>query len=253
MIGLLMWIALAAPPTDARFECLRASYPTVVRALDAGHVVLADGTRLPWDDGVPRTGDDWLARPDIEDTFTPRYPVGPGSTPPPKGADPGRARNQALMKALWGADAKAVGAQLVEVEWMPTKGGKTLRFHRAHGAADALRRVSAELEALPAKHHRYVIKTAGTFNWRRIKGTDRLSAHAYGIAIDIDVSNTNYWRWAIKREPALPWRNRIPLEIVEVFERHGFVWGGKWHHYDTMHFEYRPELLHPACVARPGG
>jgi hypothetical protein len=37
--------------------------------------------------------------------------------------------------------------------------------------------------------------------------------------------------------------NRIPLEIVAIFERHGFIWGGKWSHYDTMHFEYRPELL----------
>jgi hypothetical protein len=34
---------------------------------------------------------------------------------------------------------------------------------------------------------------------------------------------------------------------VAVFERHGFIWGGRWAHYDTMHFEYRPELLgyHP--------
>ena len=39
------------------------------------------------------------------------------------------------------------------------------------------------------------------------------------------------------------YRNRIPWEIVEVFEKHGFVWGGKWYHYDTMHFEYRPEII----------
>ena len=31
--------------------------------------------------------------------------------------------------------------------------------------------------------------------------------------------------------------------LVTVFENHGFIWGGKWRHYDTMHFEYRPELL----------
>jgi hypothetical protein len=41
----------------------------------------------------------------------------------------------------------------------------------------------------------------------------------------------------------VPYRNRIPHRIVEIFERHGFIWGGKWYHYDTMHFEYRPELL----------
>ena len=28
-----------------------------------------------------------------------------------------------------------------------------------------------------------------------------------------------------------------------LIERHGFIWGGNWYHYDTMHFEYRPELL----------
>jgi hypothetical protein len=40
----------------------------------------------------------------------------------------------------------------------------------------------------------------------------------------------------------------MPQEIVDIFERHGFIWGGKWYHYDTMHFEYRPELtgLKPA-------
>jgi hypothetical protein len=38
----------------------------------------------------------------------------------------------------------------------------------------------------------------------------------------------------------------MPREIVDAFERHGFIWGGRWYHYDTMHFEYRPELLAPA-------
>jgi hypothetical protein len=38
-------------------------------------------------------------------------------------------------------------------------------------------------------------------------------------------------------------RNRLPVEIVQIFEKHGFIWGGKWEHFDTMHFEYRPELL----------
>jgi hypothetical protein len=28
-----------------------------------------------------------------------------------------------------------------------------------------------------------------------------------------------------------------------VFEKHGFVCGGKWYHFDTMHFEYRPEII----------
>jgi hypothetical protein len=71
-----------------------------------------------------------------------------------------------------------------------------------------------------------------------------MSAHAYGIAIDLNVSYVDYWQW---NKPApdgsYPYKNRIPWEIVLIFEKYGFIWGGKWHHYDTVHFEYRPEML----------
>jgi hypothetical protein len=30
------------------------------------------------------------------------------------------------------------------------------------------------------------------------------------------------------------------------------VWGGKWWHFDTMHFEYRPELIAFAKAAVAG-
>ena len=42
---------------------------------------------------------------------------------------------------------------------------------------------------------------------------------------------------------AIPYKNRFPLGLAGLFERYGFIWGGRWYHYDTMHFEYRPELL----------
>ena len=58
------------------------------------------------------------------------------------------------------------------------------------------------------------------------------------------MSRSDYWRWS---GPAtgggVHYKNRIPMEIVRVFEKHGFIWGGRWSHYDTMHFEYRPELM----------
>ena len=53
-----------------------------------------------------------------------------------------------------------------------------------------------------------------------------------------DSDASDYWRWSKSG-----WHNRIQIEIARVFERHGFIWGGRWYHYDTMHFEYRPELL----------
>ena len=39
------------------------------------------------------------------------------------------------------------------------------------------------------------------------------------------------------------YENKMPHDIVKVFEKHGFIWGGRWYHYDTMHFEFRPEIL----------
>ena len=72
----------------------------------------------------------------------------------------------------------------------------------------------------------------------------RVGKHGHGIAIDIATTHADYWYWnradGVGRHVH---KNRIPWEIVEVFEKHGFVWGGKWYHYDTMHFEYRPEII----------
>jgi hypothetical protein len=30
---------------------------------------------------------------------------------------------------------------------------------------------------------------------------------------------------------------------VKIFLEENFIWGGHWDRYDTMHFEYRPELI----------
>jgi hypothetical protein len=31
--------------------------------------------------------------------------------------------------------------------------------------------------------------------------------------------------------------------VILAFESVGFIWGGKWPYYDTMHFEYHPEVF----------
>ena len=39
-------------------------------------------------------------------------------------------------------------------------------------------------------------------------------------------------------------KNKTILEYsIEIFEKNGFIWGGKWDLWDNMHFEYRPELI----------
>ncbi|MFZ2143920.1 MAG: M15 family metallopeptidase [Xanthobacteraceae bacterium] len=90
----------------------------------------------------------------------------------------------------------------------------------------------------------YLRPTQGTYNCRSIAESKRESPHSFGIAIDIAAAHSQYWLWS-KPGPdgRIPYKNEIPWEIVNVFEQHGFIWGGKWYHYDTMHFEYRPEII----------
>jgi hypothetical protein len=128
---------------------------------------------------------------------------------------------------------------LVPVDWF----GQRLQFNREAGAADALRAVAAALAGQPDLLP-YLQPSAGTFNWRLVAGTQRLSNHSFGIAIDLHVKHAHYWRWSkeFKAGKPLVYQNAIPQRIVQAFEAAGFIWGGKWYHYDTMHFEYRPEL-----------
>jgi len=129
------------------------------------------------------------------------------------------------------------------VPWVPKWGGGSVRFSSRAGAAEALAAVSKELEAGPPAWKKFLVPSGGSYNCRVIAGTNRVSAHGWGIAIDVATKQSDYWYWSDPTGRKVAYRNRIPGEIAAVFERHGFVWGAKWYHYDTMHFEYRPELL----------
>ncbi|MEK7661051.1 MAG: M15 family metallopeptidase, partial [Pseudomonadota bacterium] len=61
-------------------------------------------------------------------------------------------------------------------------------------------------------------------------------------AIDLNSSYGEYWRWQKDKSKGIRYNNRMPMEIVRIFENNGFIWGGRWYHYDTFHFEYRPEF-----------
>ncbi|MEZ4269707.1 MAG: M15 family metallopeptidase [Myxococcota bacterium] len=260
VLALLALILLGLPepapePAEipAGLRCLVAAYPETVCGASATELRLCDGTVLPWDDGrdLP-VGDEGLDDADLRDQMAQPYPVGrERGVPPARGADPGRARHGPLFTAMYGADRAAVRAKTRVVRWLPKTADVALRFATVNGAATALEAVSSELEGLPPEIRRHAEKPAGTFVWRNIRGTNRPSVHSFAIAIDLDVSGSDYWRWARPgADGLLRWRNRFPWEIVEVFERHGFIWGGKWYHFDTMHFEYRPELLQAGCVDR---
>ena len=230
---------------QADLSRLLAAYPAFLDRIDGDALVWKDGARMPIDDGKgAKDHEARLANADIKDMFAQPYLVGKPSSPPARNDDPGRARNAALFDRMYGDCSKGgVAKNLVEVIWLPKKWGKPLKVTSVNGVAEKLKAVSAELDALPAKYDVFLAPSEGTYNCRVIAGTTRTSAHGHGIAIDISTKQAHYWRWsAPKGGAAIPYKNSIPHEIVEIFERHGFIWGGKWYHYDTMHFEYRPEL-----------
>lgn len=230
------------------------AYPDVLERIDGNWLVWRDGTRMPLDDGRgAKSFADWIENPDVEDMLRLAYPVGAATAPPANESDPGRARNAPFFEKMYGDCRKgAVKPKLKTIVWLPRKAKQPLQVTTVNGVADRLEAVSRELDALPAEFDKYLKPAGGTYNCRPIAGTDRVSAHGYGFAIDIAVAQSDYWRWTTGgARGEVTFRNRIPDEIVRVFERHGFIWGGRWYHYDTMHFEYRPELL-PPPAPRPG-
>jgi hypothetical protein len=141
-----------------------------------------------------------------------------------------------------------VKPRLTRIPWLQNRGGGSVEVTTVNGVDRKLAAVARDLERLPAEMTKYLVPTAGTYNCRTIAGTKRLSVHAFGAAIDLSTRFGDYWQWAGKSAKPV-YRNRFPIEIVEIFERHGFIWGGTWYHYDTFHFEYRPELI---ALARRG-
>ncbi|MEO0672305.1 MAG: M15 family metallopeptidase [Pseudomonadota bacterium] len=234
-----------------RLELLVSTYPDTISGVDGNQLELKSGEAIVIDDGEEKTHAQRLANADIEDMLAQVYPLGfCDRDRPATNFDPGRIRNEALMKAIYGASASAVRRKLVTVDWF----GRRLRVTSAAGAADQLRKVARGLEKIDPAHAAVFKPTAGTFNWRRIARTRRLSVHAFAAAIDLNVKFADYWVWSGGRPGNVPrYRNRVPRAIVEVFERHGFIWGGKWYHFDTMHFEYRPALIAIARAAERRG
>lgn len=238
--------AKAAGDNERLAEILVASYPDFLEGHSGNDIIWKDGSKSPFDDGKPnKSFDQLLNAPSLKDMFLTIYPSAMPEAQPPKDFDPGRVRNQAFFLKMYGDCRKGeVTKSLVDIVWLPKKWGRKLQVTRINGVDKALQAVSDELDRLPKSFDRFLVPPAGTFNCRSIAGTGRMSAHGTATAIDIATAHAGYWRWAASgASPTAAWRNEVPAEIVRIFESHGFIWGGKWHHFDMMHFEYRPEII----------
>jgi hypothetical protein len=238
----------AAAGDSAVLEALVRAYPEQLAGYDAADLIWRDGTRMPLSDGQPQKSfDEMLRRGSILDQISLPYPAGVGAAALVPQGDSGRVRNRAFFDKMYGDCWRGeVAPRLVPVVWLPQSWGHTVRVTSVNGVAMRLAEVSAELEALPAPIKRYAYPTTGTYNCRTVADTGEPSMHSWGAAIDLNAVRAAYWLW-----PRAVAAETLPAQIIDIFERHGFIWGGKWLHYDTMHFEYRPELPNGAPLVVP--
>jgi hypothetical protein len=162
------------------------------------------------------------------------------------------ARDSDFLDALYRAETRAeTEARITAYSFL----GFRTRVHA--DIVGALERVEAEITSLVEGEPGVgsfleTLRLVGGFSWRVIAGTGTRSYHSYGVAVDLIPQYYGrkhaYWRWAMEAGVeawwAVPYERRWmpPLSVIEVFEKHGFVWGGKWLFFDTIHFEYRPEI-----------
>lgn len=226
------------------YHAVLLAYPDLRAGPDGQTLIAPDGSEIAAAGPTGRQPAAILDDPTLGDQFAQVYPLTPSleerQTP---FHDPGRIRKQNFFNALYHDNAEAVRAELVTV---PAGALGAARFHVTgrQGVACQLQGALAQLEQDPVGLGPFFDEVGGGFNWRRIAGTDRLSPHSYGMAIDINPQLGQYWKWTGAAEGRVgSYENQIPWRLIEAMEDHGFIWGGKWHHFDGMHFEYRPELI----------
>lgn len=253
VLGCALAIMSCSAPVQARdmtpaekIDSLVAAYPDMIEGGSETTIRFRGGDAMAVDDGVGRDHFQKLESGDIADSLEQVYPAGPCEAAPGINFDPGRIRSELFMKRMYGGSKAEVAANLVSVKWF----GETLRVTKANGVDKALEAVRDEL--VPRSDLRkYLAPSAGVFNWRKVAGQGNLSVHSFGAAVDLNTDFADYWVWSGGKPGRVPvYKNKFPMEIVAIFEKHGFIWGGRWYHYDTMHFEYRPELLE---IARRSG
>jgi hypothetical protein len=255
----------SAQTLEQKAQALIAAYPGFLASFDGVFLIWKDGSKMRFGDGRPdKPLDDLLEHPDIADMFRWTYEFDEHGVPAALESDPGRVRNEAFFEKMYGPCRKqpehecsrvacSPAAPLERVPWVSTLGGGSMQAASVNGVSAKLKLVSNELTALGSTFARYLTPDGGSYVPRCIARTTRLSVHSFGIAFDINPKFGQYWQYGLaksldesqvrERKIPLVYKNQIPIGIVKVFEKHGFIWGGKWYHFDGMHFEYRPEFL----------
>ncbi|SET33985.1 D-alanyl-D-alanine carboxypeptidase [Natronincola peptidivorans] len=208
------------------------------------YLVLKSGNRILYDDKKEKTPLEKIANPDLQDMMEQQYLLGPIDELMPEDYNPGRIRVYPLLKEVYGGNPREIEGNLIGIQ---IHAGYH-RFNSNNAAATFLKKAFTELNYQSKNNPEiwsYLHPIGGTYNYRYIARTNRLSSHSFGISIDLAIHPADYWQWATKTQAEKRLEN-YPQIIVDIMESNYFIWGGKWGQFDIMHYEYRPELIKKA-------
>ena len=208
---------------------------------DKVYCVIKSGKKILYDDKLKKTHEEKLYNPDLQDMLEQYYPLDKTNEIYDMSFDPGRGRNYTLLGEVYGSSKQAIEKNLVSLKY----GYTNYQFNGKNNANLALEYALKEVIPLAKSRNdigAILYPASGTYNYRVISGTSLLSPHSFGIAIDLKSDPRDYWKWSSKEKGAKR-LSEYPLELVTAFENNNFVWGGKWGHFDILHFEYRPEII----------
>jgi spore coat assembly protein SafA len=139
-----------------------------------------------------------------------------------------------IIDPVWKAD------HIIKVHIPCLEGIRTYDHMRSHGWLHCHKKIAADLQAAFAEIEqkglrKYIIFWSGSLAPRH-KNHDRnrgLSPHSWGIALDLN----HHWN-QYGDPPAESGTKGSVMELVPIFEKHGFYWGGNFSEPDGMHFEY---------------
>lgn len=226
--------------------CIMMAYPEYVKTVikdENGYVyiIMKSGRKILYDDKREKSFDEKLFNTDIQDMMEQVYPLGSIDKVMGKDSDPGRFRVYPLLEEAYGGSRNQIEKNLEIANLVY----RNLQFNKNNKASDCLESAIKELVSMSKKNGNIstsLFPYSGTYNYRNISGTNLKSPHSFAIAIDLARDRRDYWKWTTEKEGTSRIKS-YPKEIVDVFEKNNFVWGGKWSHFDILHFEYRPEII----------
>ncbi len=108
-------------------------------------------------------------------------------------------------------------------------GGHTFKIYK--GLVGSIQSVSTAWEAAGGDNF-YQIDSIAGYNCRKVKGTNSWSAHAFGLAVDINPDKNPFGSTLV---------TDMPPTFVQMWTAYGWGWGGAWtSRKDAMHFSKHP-------------